>query len=352
MQRPTPSQPLRGSDDPIPSGGSVLIQTPVYRLAVAAMLAALHSAAMPASVPLPASPTLAQRAEAAERVATTSDACTKIRPYYWEIGDGSGMQSSGSVDKPGSSEHVTATTEMNIASSSKWLYGAYVLQRRGGKPTEEDTKFLTFRSGYTNFSMCLRRQTVQSCVNFQQNGVHSDATDGLFDYDGGHMQNHAALVMGLGPLGNKALASEMQSQLGSDIGLSYTQPQLAGGVVSSADDYARFLRKLINRELAMGKHLGDHPVCANPVTCPKKAVDTPVSLDETWHYSLGHWVEDDPIVGDGSFSSAGAFGFYPWIDATRRTYGVIARKGRTGSGDDSVDCGRQIRQAWMNGTAP
>jgi len=30
-------------------------------------------------------------------------------------------------------------------------------------------------------------------------------------------------------------------------------------------------------------------------------------------------------VGDGAFSSPGAFGFYPWIDRTKTNYGVLAR---------------------------
>ena len=57
----------------------------------------------------------------------------------------------------------------------------------------------------------------------------------------------------------------------------YTQPQPAGGVASSAADYARFLRKLLNNQLRMGGLLGFHPVCTNPDTCPSdQAERTPV----------------------------------------------------------------------------
>ena len=78
---------------------------------------------------------------------------------------------------------------------------------------------------------------------------------------------------------------------------------------------------------------------------------TPIPLNETWHYSLGHWVEDDPAVGDGAFSSAGAFGFYPWVDAGRQFYGVLARSAADG-GQPSMECGRLIRRAWLDGLAP
>jgi hypothetical protein len=73
--------------------------------------------------------------------------------------------------------------------------------------------------------------------------------------------------------------------------------------------------------------------------------------DEAWHYSVGHWLEDDPTVGDGAYSSAGAFGFYPWISADKSLYGVISRKDVPGSGVDSIRCGRLIRKAWVTGAA-
>jgi hypothetical protein len=72
------------------------------------------------------------------------------------------------------------------------------------------------------------------------------------------------------------------------------------------------------------------------------------------HYSIGHWVEDD-ANGDGAFSSAGAFGFYPWISRDETTWGVLARfefrldGARIGTA--SLMCGREIRAAWASGEA-
>lgn len=56
-------------------------------------------------------------------------------------------------------------------------------------------------------------------------------------------------------------------------------------------------------------------------------------------------------MGDGAFSSPGAFGFYPWIDAGKTTYGVLARSESAGNGIDSVDCGRLVRKAWVTAVA-
>ena len=294
-----------------------------------------------------------QRSLAAATTASSStNACAPIRPFYWELGDASGRLASASVDSASSALHYVATTVMGIASASKWLYGAYVVERRGAAGLNaDDVEFLTFRSGYTRFTTCLPGQTVDACVAYSTNGDYIAATDGKFLYGGGHMQMHASRL-GLGPLDSAALAAELRSQLGSDIALSYSQPQLAGGVRTDADDYARFLRKLLSGALRMGAALGTNPVCTNPQTC-STALGTPVPASESWHYSIGHWVEDDPVVGDGAYSSAGAFGFYPWVDASKRYYGIVAREDAQASaaGVASVDCGRIIRKAWMTGVA-
>jgi len=118
----------------------------------------------------------------------------------------------------------------------------------------------------------------------------------------------------------------VQGQVGSDVTLRDSQPQLAGGLVMSPDAYATVLRKMMAGTLQMGALLGTQPVCTNPLTCGfDKATIPPIPTSESWHYSAAHWVEDDPVVGDGSFSSPGVFGFYPWIDATKTLYGIVAR---------------------------
>lgn len=304
---------------------------------------------------------LAERIKAAQTTAQSASACQAAQPFYWEVGDTHSVQASGQAGRNAPS----AQTKMQIASASKWIYGAYVAERRGGSLTQDDIRFLNFQSGYTDFRMCRQGQTVQACQSslLNRHGAQDRTTVGRFDYNGGHMQEHAVL-MGLGQLDNDGLASAIKRELGPAgvaWDLSYSQPQLAGGGQSNAADYGRFLRAMLAGDLKMGALLGSHPVCTNPQTCPAEAIKTPIPMTETWHYSVGHWVEDDPRVGDGAFSSPGAFGFYPWIDAGRRYYGILAREEHKGIllGDAdskpavrSVDCGRLIRQAWETGVAP
>ena len=317
-------------------------------LAAAALVAACGGGGDSAPAPPGSGITDTQRAQAATSTAeSSSNACAPIRPFYWEVGDANVAKVSGSVNTPGGAVY-SANTAMAIASATKWLYSSYIAELRGGALTASDIKYLNFRSGYTSFGFCLPGQTVDECVALGNNGVYTAATDGKFLYDGGHMEKHASLS-GLGAMNNAALATELRSRLGSDVALSFNQPQLAGGAATTAADYARLLRKLMSGQLRLGALLGTQAVCTNPLTCAQ-ALGTPIPGNESWHYSLGHWVEDDPVVGDGAFSSPGAFGFYPWIDASKTLYGVLARQAPSGAGVDSVACGRLIRKAWVTGS--
>lgn len=300
-------------------------------------------------------PSLAARTAAATATAQTHALCNAVRPFYWEIGDKAQRLAGASVNALGGQVSYDSTTAMPIASASKWLYGAYVAERRAGSVTAQDIQFLNFRSGYTSFppNGCDAKDTVASCVARDNNGVLTPANVDKFFYGGGHMEKHASLPapgMGLGAMTNDTLAAELRRLLGTDINFSYTQPQPAGGVRTTPRDYAVFLRKLLNNQLKLAALLGSNPVCTNPTTCAT-AVSTPIPTNLSWHYSLGHWVEDDP-TGDGAFSSAGAFGFYPWVDAGKTYYGVVARVDANSAGYDSALCGGMIRKAWMTGSVP
>ncbi|MGN6528628.1 MAG: hypothetical protein ACTHL8_19730 [Burkholderiaceae bacterium] len=311
----------------------------------AAPASASASSPVPAP-PQPASgPTIAQRTAAANTAATTDPQCTAVQPFYWSVGDATGSLGGASA---GTSAPV-ATTPMAIASASKWIYGAYVAQVRGGALTADDIRYLTLRSGYVDFDQCLPGQTVDECEAYENNGRYEAADDGKFYYNGGHMEKHAA-DNGLGPLGSAALADAINGALGTRF--AYAQPQLPGGIVTDAADYGEFLRRIVAGELAMSQLLGADAVCTNPLACPQQAVYTPVP-EENDHYSIGHWVEDDPRVGDGAFSSPGKFGFYPWISADKSLWGVIARRSDVADeqrGYESMLCARRIRASWIAGT--
>lgn len=300
-----------------------------------------------------AQPTSAQRVAAATATAASPvNACNAVRPFYWEVGTSAGRSASGSVPGAAGTPVYTAASRMAVASASKWVWGAYVVQKAGGVPSALDRRFLSMRSGYRYPTECQPGQTVDACLAQGQTNVYDPAADGRFWYEGGHFQKHAS-VTGLGGLDAQALTLEVRSQIGRDVAFAYAQARPGGGLVMTPAAYALFLRKLLDGRLLLGPLLGSEAACANPRSCAAgEALYSPLRDDSRWHYTLGHWVEDDPTRGgDGAFSSAGAFGFYPWIDAAKTHYGIVARVAEEGSGWASSRCGQAIRRAWQTGTA-
>lgn len=297
---------------------------------------------------------------AAAGTASTNASCTSIAPFYWEIGDEHGSLGSGSVD---TGTGISASTKMPIASASKWIWGAYVLQRYSGTSDDAITNsttrsYLQMTAGYTNFSdtSCGSAASVHACADMtgtdgDHTNVYVNAGDaGKFHYGGGHFQAFADTTAGLGSLGDTLLhpnlANEIMSQVGTDTGLFYASPQPAGGVYANAVGYAAFLRRILNRSLVMGSHLGEDAICTLPAKCPGANYSP---FPEDVHYSYGHWVEDSP-GNDGAFSSPGKFGFYPWIDSTKTYYGILARQdSNAGAYYASIVCGRLIRKAFLTG---
>jgi len=287
---------------------------------------------------------LATRTAAVQATLANDPTCSALPQLYWEIGDANGALASGAVGSTFSADSV-----MSIASASKWLWGAYVVERFKSDLSAVDLPAMTMQSGYVSltYDSCLLSTTVQDCFNAGNNATHTAADDGLFYYNGGHFQKYA-VDLGLGGDDNAALAAELKQYLGSDLQFTYGSPQLAGGAKTSAADYAAFLRKILRGELAIASELDANAVCTLPSACPTAAY-SPAPL--AWHYAYAHWIEDEPDTGDGAFSCPGAFGFYPWIDAGKQYYGILARYSLDANAYiASADCGRLLRKAFLTGT--
>jgi len=105
-------------------------------------------------------------------------------------------------------------------------------------------------------------------------------------------------------------------------------PNLQGGVITTADDYARFLTML-----AQGGVFRGHRVLSASAIDAMETAQTigkpmgyipPGAAGKTLQYALGNWCE---VVGaDGRCimaSSPGMLGAYPWIDRSSGLYGVF-----------------------------
>jgi hypothetical protein len=328
--------------------------------------------------------------------------------FYWEVGDQNGvladtpvgLSASGSVQPDANDPpKYTRTMPLYVASASKWLYGTYVAQTKAvyykgqWRIPAALVPFLNFTSGYENMTdYCPPNvtATVGACgqlsngalINPVPNDTQTPGDAGKFYYNSGHLQ---VLEAGYDPsiAGVMNGASETYDDLTADVvstlanankgvfvDMAYTNPDVAGGVEISAGEYANFLQGLIssNTSLIMNALLrptasDPYAVCTNPWdnTCVNSqgqpaAVWSPVPGSLSWHYSITHWIEDDPETGDGAYSSPGKYGFYPWIDATKTYYGIVARYDATGGLAPvitpyymSVVCGQAIRKAFMTG---
>jgi poly(3-hydroxybutyrate) depolymerase/CubicO group peptidase (beta-lactamase class C family) len=131
------------------------------------------------------------------------------------------------------------------------------------------------------------------------------------------------------PLGLRDTKFGAGMPIGSDAGTTKL-PWVAGGAVSTLNDYSRFVRMLLAKGQWHGKAVMSqesvHEMLRNQV--PTR-IDVKTDFLDTKHlrYGLGTWIENlrDETV---RLSDPGALGFTPWIDPDLEIGGVFAVKDR------------------------
>jgi CubicO group peptidase (beta-lactamase class C family) len=104
-------------------------------------------------------------------------------------------------------------------------------------------------------------------------------------------------------------------------------PNLQGGVVTTADDYARFLGMIAAGGLSGGRRILSTQALAEmerAQTLGKPMAFAPGGGEAGLQYGLGEWCE--VVAPDGGctvVSSPGALGTYPWIDKRNGVYGLF-----------------------------
>lgn len=331
--------------------------------------------------------TMDARADAAF-AAADSPSCKGLS-FYWEIGTGDGDFRGGQkLDRFGRS--VSRHTQGPVASASKWIYATYAVQRAAGAIDPKlDVPMLNFSSGYDQLKTCRAALTVEQCGHSRRVAFNS-ASIGRFSYSPAHMQKQAAVdhfrSLGISELTAATLGPVIAATLGVQpdtrvpnpdrgrlrlnipIGLAYTGPVLGSDASVDPGTYATMLQNILSGALQMRSHLGSNSVCASDAfdsrgmylcssdggrtstvdyspSIPNELVFLSTGKAVPWRYSLGHWIEND-----GTFSSIGAYGFYPWIDKDKRWYGILAQYTTNNvlSYQSSLKCGRAIRNAWLN----
>ncbi|CAM3348337.1 hypothetical protein G4177_34150 [Corallococcus sp. ZKHCc1 1396] len=291
--------------------------------------------------------------QAALDTANTSTSCTPLANFYWEIGNGAGPlyaipRGSG----------VSATTVMPIASASKWLYaGAYVQSKGYANLAVDEKKRLNFTSGYIdeNTTLCGDAgTTVSDCYGPAYKDVsYRPLQNGRYFYNGGHLQKLALDDIGARKgTGLMSVMDWINARLGTTLPESDSDVAPAGGFSGSAAHYRVFLMKLINNQYELSSKL---TVDSVPAWDGGPSVSyTPWTASQAY-YGLGHWIEGETVNGVWTVtghSSAGAYGFYPWVNAARNRYMLLARNRQFGGqaeGEKSRTCAQAIRKAYELG---
>lgn len=280
--------------------------------------------------------------KSAEVAAQTDKSCQSIQPFYWEIGTETGKVGSGSVG----SKDVNEKTEMRIASASKWIFATYVLQKKEGQLTDKEKNLLRMLGGYDELKIlpCIVRSTVKACYEARGNDHVESSYVGKFRYSGSNAQL-LAIDLGLGGMNTNQLAIEFKKELKNKFNMGFQNLSLAGGMKTTPADYAIFLQEIMKGTYQIKKFLGADSVCTDPKTC-KMAIASPAE-GRPWLYSYHHWVELTEDQKTDVYSSPGLLGFYPWISADQKNYGIVAReKMEKGAWIESSKCGQAIRKAF------
>ncbi len=280
---------------------------------------------------------------------------------------------------------LRGTTRLPIASASKWLTAATVMtlvdQGRvslddpvarylpafgGGHSTITVRSLLSHRSGLPDLDCEGDPSTTLAACAEQAAPLPSVATPGrVFRYSGVGYEIVGRLIE---VVTGESFERAFQDRIARPVGMSRTRfdkidgdstanPNPAASAVSTVDDYARFLDMI--------EHLG---VAGSQRVLSPDAVleierdqvqgldirsDPAVQITRIPSYGLGVWRDVvGPMDASVVVSGNGAYGFYPWIDRTHGTYGIVAVDDERGS-DVAVPASQRVaKKAWVAAASP
>lgn len=259
---------------------------------------------------------------------------------------------------------LVGATELPIASASKWLAVATVLTLVDEGKLDLDLPVARYVREFDRDDK--RRITLRQCLA-NTSGLPARLDDRLRGLDmkgfaeaaadaGLRMQADTGFVYGGVGFQVAAVAAErvtglswhelFAQRIAAPLGLEHTRfgtllpvggeagttplPWVAGGAVSSLDDYARFVRMLIGKGVFGGvRVLREESVAAMFRDSVREIVEVHLAGfgNRKLRYGLGTWIER--LDGDAlRVMDPGAFGFTPWIDLDLGVGGVLAVRDR------------------------
>lgn len=267
---------------------------------------------------------------------------------------------------------MSASTPLDLASSTKWLTAAtfmtfvdghavgldddiarWLPEFAGSTPPITPRMLLDHTSGVHDNACQNGGVGLAACVQTLAASSREFAAGSQFSYG-----NAPFLVVGrlIEVLGGADFASVVQQRLLGPLGMTSTTwpgapdaPNPAFGATTTVDDYGRFVAMLLHDGSTGATRVlsadAVHEMVRNQVASYDTAHDYSVGITGIPRYGLGCWPD---VVGvDGAtevVSGNGGKGFYPWIDLTSRTWGIVGVQDDRGA-DVAVPASQRVEVA-------
>jgi CubicO group peptidase (beta-lactamase class C family) len=254
---------------------------------------------------------------------------------------------------------VSASTPLDVASSSKWFTAAtfmtfvddhaigldddisrWLPEFAGSTPPITPRMLMDHTSGVHDNPCQNGGVSLAACVQTLAVSPREFAAGSQFSYG-----NSPFLVVGrlVEVLGGADFASVVQRRLTGPLGMTSTtwpgSPDAANpafGATTTVDDYGRFVAMLLHRGTAGGTRVlsadAVGEMLRNQVASYDATHDYSVGITGIPRYGFGCW--PDVVAGDGAtdvVSGNGGKGLYPWIDLVSRTWGVVGVQDERGA---------------------
>jgi len=196
--------------------------------------------------------------------------------------------------------------------------------------------------------------SLRRCVQEIYNGGTDSLPNGSFNYGNEHMQIAAQMmVQARGRSVDTIMRERLFDRLGVSSDTRYTlgagdNPTYAGGMRSSGEDYARVLAAILKGDIFL-----DRPGFLTDRTGSRPLATVPPAISRnrlSWRYGWGFWKEcSGPSYRESCnvapvISSAGAFGFTPWVDFSRGYWAIIIMEEPLNRGYDPAELSISLEQ--------
>ena len=254
---------------------------------------------------------------------------------------------------------VSGATQLAVASSAKWFTAAtfmtfvdqgvialdddisqWLPEFVGSNPPITARQLLTHTSGVRDNSCQDDGTPLATCVRTLASSAREFAPGSRFSYG-----NSPFLVVGrlIEVLGDSDFATVVQQRVTGPLGMDATTwpgaPTAANpafGASVTVDDYGKFLDMILHGGVSNGTRVLSSDVVAQMISDQVSHYDTSqdfsVGITGIPRYGLGCW----PDVQDQSHQTAvvsgnGGKGFYPWVDLTTGTWGIVGVQDERGA---------------------